>query len=104
MPRELLKAAKVLADSQATEFDSLNRPKSWNNENFNHSAYNEIGCCILEHAKKYQTSEYLARHLLKIVNISNIKTVLVLGEYPNYDYMVNFYYLKNNYFYKSMFI
>ena len=72
MPRELLKAAKLLAESQATDFDSLNRPKSWSNEKFNHSAYNEIACCILEHAKKHQTSESLAKYLLKILNISNI--------------------------------
>ena len=88
MPRELLKAAKVFAENSAASFDTLKRPNAWNNDEFNHSEYNEIACCILEHAKSHQTSHALANYILKVVNISSIKSVLVLGEHPNFDYMV----------------
>ena len=89
MPRELLIAAKQFADREAVSIDPLGRPVEFqSSEKFNHTAYNELTCCVLAHARKHQTSLSLAKHILGIVNISSgVRSVLLLGEYPNYDYM-----------------
>ena len=98
MPKEILTAAKKFADSSASTFDSLSRPKKFG-PSFNHSAYNEIACCVLSHAKKHQTSIALADYVLKVtryhqynideVRRDHVKNVLVLcGSPPEFDYMV----------------
>jgi hypothetical protein len=91
MPRALLTAAKKFADSSASSFDALGRPNSWQASTFNHTAYNTFACCILRHARDKQTTKSLAEYILRVVNISSIKTVLILGEHPNLDYMVSLF-------------
>ena len=98
LPKELLLAGKIFADRSGVSFDALNRPTSFSSsssssssdKHFNHTYYNELACCIRQHAENHQTTRSLAKHILDTVNIPDIKNVLILCEYPNFDYMVTY--------------
>lgn len=78
IPRTLLQQAKALADSVAVKFDEFGRPVSLDVTLSFMAKYSNLSCCYQQYSKKYLTSEFLARYVLKVTGHEHAKKVLFI--------------------------